>query len=80
MPVGFGLSLSNFVSGLSLVRDLIKALQDSRGFSKEYLQLIAELQGLETTLIQAKAQYDKVASKGQRITPDQAVQRLSEIR
>src|SRR2546421_12858839 len=48
MPIAFEFSVGDFVSGISLVRNLIKALQESGGSSREYLELIAELRSLET--------------------------------
>jgi hypothetical protein len=73
MPVGFGFSVGDFVSCISLVRKLIKALQDSGGSSREYLELIAELRSLETAFVQVKAQYGEVQLPEQRIALDQAV-------
>jgi hypothetical protein len=78
MPVGFGFSVGDFVSCISLVRKLIKALQDSGGSSREYLELIAELRSLETTFIQMKTQYDEIQLPEQRIALDQAVQACQE--
>lgn len=54
MAAGFGFSTGDFIAGISLVQELIKALNDSRGSSKEYLELIAELRTLETALSEVK--------------------------
>jgi predicted HicB family RNase H-like nuclease len=54
MAVPFGFSVGDFIAGINLVKDVIKALQDSRGSSKEYLELIAELRSLETALFEVK--------------------------
>ena len=78
MPVGFGFSVGDFVSGISLVRNLIKALQDSGGSSREYLELIAELRSLENAFVQVKAQYGDVQLPEQRTALDQAVQACQE--
>lgn len=50
----FGFSVSDFVSGVNLVRDLIKALEDSAGSSAEYRDLIKELYSLERALLEVK--------------------------
>jgi len=54
MATGFGFSTGDFIAGINLVQELIKALNDSRGSSKEYLELIAELRSLETALLEVK--------------------------
>jgi hypothetical protein len=55
MATGFGFSTGDFIAGVSLVQAVIRALSDSRGSSKEYLELIAELRTLETALFEVKA-------------------------
>ena len=50
----FGFSVGDFVSGINLVRELIKALEDSAGSSAEYRDLIKELYSLERALIEVK--------------------------
>src|ERR1700743_3646958 len=50
MPVGFGFSAGDFVSGVLLVKDLIKGLDDVSGSSAEYQALRGELRALETAL------------------------------
>lgn len=54
-PPGFGFSVGDFLSGLELIRQLIKALEDSSGSSKEYRDLIRELYSLERALIEVKS-------------------------
>jgi CRISPR/Cas system CMR-associated protein Cmr5 small subunit len=56
MASAFGFSTGDFIAGINLVKNLIKALNDSRGSSKEYLEVIRELQGLEVTLLLVKSQ------------------------
>ncbi len=50
----FGFSVGDFVAGINLVRELIKALEDSAGSSAEYLALIKELYSLERALLEVK--------------------------
>lgn len=50
MPIGFGFSAGDFISGLLLVKDVIRALDNAAGSSTEYLALKAELQSLERAL------------------------------
>jgi hypothetical protein len=53
MALAFGFSAGG-ITGISLVKDLITAIQDSKGSSKEYLGLISELRGLESALLEVK--------------------------
>ena len=50
----FGFSVGDFISGINIVRDLIKALEDSTGSSSEYRNLITELYSLERALIEVR--------------------------
>ncbi len=50
----FGFSVGDFVAGINLGRELIKALGDSAGSSAEYLALIKELYSLERALLEVK--------------------------
>ncbi|KAJ9607370.1 hypothetical protein H2200_008443 [Cladophialophora chaetospira] len=50
MPVGFGFSAGDFISGVLLVKDIIKALDNVSGSSAEYDALRGELRGLERAL------------------------------
>jgi hypothetical protein len=50
MPVGFGFSAGDFISGLLLVKDLIRALDNAAGSSAEYRGLCGELKSLEKAL------------------------------
>src|ERR1700761_7754139 len=54
MPVAFGFSMGDFVAGIALIRDLIKALEDGAGSGVEYRELIRELFGLERALLEVK--------------------------
>lgn len=36
---GFSTNVSDFIAGIILIREIIQALSDSRGSSKEYLDL-----------------------------------------
>lgn len=55
------------------MKDIVRALNNSKGSSKEYLQVISELRGLELALIQVKAQYDDISHQGQKDALRQAV-------
>src|SRR6266516_2192855 len=50
MPIGFGFSVGDFISGISLVKDLIDALRDTAGGRADYLELMCELYSLERSL------------------------------
>lgn len=50
----FGVSVSDFIAGINLIRELIKALEDSAGSSSEYRELVKELYRLERALIEVK--------------------------
>ena len=50
----FGFSVGDFVSGINLIRELIKALEDSAGSSADYVDLIRELYSLERALLEVK--------------------------
>lgn len=73
MASAFGFSIGDFVTTLYLVKDIVRALNNSKGSSKEYLQVISELRGLELALIQVKAQYDDISHQGQKDALRQAV-------
>jgi len=51
----FGFSVGDFVSGISLIGELIKVLEDSAGSSAQYRELIKELYSLERALLEVKA-------------------------
>ena len=50
MPVGFGFSVGDLISGSMLIKELINALNDASGSSAEYRKLICELQNLQSAL------------------------------
>lgn len=52
--IPFGVSVGDFISGINLIRELIKALEDSAGSSVEYRDLIRELYSLERALLEVK--------------------------
>lgn len=74
MAAAFGFSVSDFITAINLVRDVINALNDTNGSSKEYLETISELRGLEIALIQVKAQYSETLQLDQRNALCQVVQ------
>ena len=53
--VGFGFSAGDFVDGINLVRELIKALEDSAGSAAQYRALISELYSLERALLEVQS-------------------------
>ena len=50
----FGFSVGDFINGISLIKELINALEDSAGSSSEYRELIKELYSLERALVEVK--------------------------
>jgi hypothetical protein len=50
MPVGFGFSIGDVISGLQLLRNSIEAVNNVNGSSADYASLIAELESLDTAL------------------------------
>lgn len=73
MAAAFGFSTGDFISSINLVKSVIQALNDSKGSSKEYLEVIAELRGLETVLVLVKSQYNQSIQPSQRAALRQAV-------
>jgi hypothetical protein len=74
MVDAFGFSTGDFINSINLVKDIIKALNDSKGSSKEYVEVITELRGLVTALIFVEAQYNETAQISQRSALRQAVE------
>lgn len=74
MADAFGFSAGDFITGIKLVKDIIKALSDSKGSSKEYQEVIAELRNLETALKLVKEQYNQTRPTGQRTALRQALE------
>ena len=54
MALAFGFSTGDTITGIGLIKDLITAIQDSKGSSREYLEVISELWGLESALLEVK--------------------------
>jgi Fungal N-terminal domain of STAND proteins len=50
MPVGFGFSIGDVISGLKLLRNSVEAVNNVHGSSADYASLIAELESLNTAL------------------------------
>jgi hypothetical protein len=73
MAPAFGFSIGDFITSINLVKDIIKALNDSKGSSKEYLEVILELRNLEGSLVLVKAQYNDILQTGLRNALCQAV-------
>jgi hypothetical protein len=60
MAVPFGFSIGDFISGIILVKDIVQALSDNRGSSKEYLDLKVLLQSLALALNQIQGQFGDI--------------------
>ena len=54
MPITFG-SVGDIITLSTLIKDLIKALNDSRGSAAEYQAIVRELQSLDQALVQVEA-------------------------
>jgi hypothetical protein len=52
MAVPFGFSVGDFVSACILIKDVVQALDSSRGSSAEYQQVIRELWALDRALLE----------------------------
>lgn len=74
MASAFGFSAGDFISGINLVQHIVRALNDSKGSSKEYLQVIAELRSIESALLQIKSQQESIVKVEQKQALSQAVQ------
>jgi hypothetical protein len=57
MAVPFGFSAGDFINAIILVKDVIKALSDSPGSSKEHNEMMSQLDGLELVLNQIDGQF-----------------------
>lgn len=69
-PVGF--SAGDFIATIEVVKNVIKALRESGGAAAEYRELIYELYGLETALLEVKALDLEVEQRAQRVALRQA--------
>ena len=65
-------SIGDFLGAVSLLHDLIDALQDGGRTSGEQEALIAELRSLESAILQIEAHYTDIQSSAQRMALDQA--------
>jgi hypothetical protein len=54
MPVPFGFSVGDCISVCILIKDVMKALDDSRGSSAEYQEIIRELWSLDRALLEVE--------------------------
>jgi|ERR1700733_10622524 hypothetical protein len=67
MAAPFGFSAGDFIAAIGLIRDVTRALRDSGGASEECRELIYELHGLETALLEVKALDLEVDQRAQRV-------------
>jgi hypothetical protein len=65
MAAPFGFSVGDFINGISLAKDVIQALSDSRGSSKEYSEMMSQLNGLELALSQVEGQFSELKNSTQ---------------
>jgi hypothetical protein len=68
MASAFGFSTGDFIAATRLVVGIIKALNDSRGSSRQYLELTNELRSLEIGLVHIKTLDSKITDVAQRAT------------
>ena len=54
MSIGFGFSVGDFIAAIELVNTVIDALRSSGNAGSEYRELVSQLIGLETTLLQVQ--------------------------
>lgn len=54
MAAALGFSFGDFVAGILLVKDLINALQESKGGKADYRNLMNDLYSLERALVAIK--------------------------
>ena len=66
------LSTGDFIAVIAFVKEVVKALRDIGGASDEYRELIYELFGLETALLEVKALDLEVEQRAQRVALRQA--------
>jgi hypothetical protein len=64
MAAAFGFSIGDFINGIILVKDVIQALSDSRGSSKEYSETMSQLHILKLALGQIEGQFADLQSSG----------------
>jgi hypothetical protein len=50
MAVCFGFSVGDIIAGIGMIKDAVKAIDDSQGASKDYRTLMKELDGLKEAL------------------------------
>ena len=74
----FGFSLGDFIAGITLVKDLISALQDGAGAKLQYRRLITELVNLERALTEVR--YLKISDSqlSQKIALEQTASQCQE--
>jgi len=70
--VGLNGSAFWILGAIGLVNNLVKALHDCNGSSREYRKLIHELHGLETALLEVKALDLEVEQRAKRVALRQA--------
>ena len=78
MSAGFGFSASDFIAGIKLIADLIKALEESTGASAEYCHLIKELYSLERALVAIKHLKTEESTQLQTVAVEQAVRQCQQ--
>ena len=74
----FGFSFGDFVDGIELIRQLINAVKDGAGSSREYQDLVHELYSLERALLEVKQAQITDELRPQRIAVEQAALQCQE--
>jgi hypothetical protein len=74
----FGFSFGDFVDGIELIRQLINAVKDGAGSSREYQDLVHELYSLERALLEVKQVQITDELRPQRIAVEQAALQCQE--
>jgi len=74
----FGFSFGDFVDGIELIRQLINAVKDGAGSSREYQDLVHELYSLERALLEVKRVQAIDELRPQRIAMEQAALQCQE--
>jgi hypothetical protein len=67
MSSGFGFSTGDFIAAVRLIADVIKALDESRGSSSQYLELIKELQSLQLGILSVKTVDATITNAAQKV-------------
>ena len=79
MAAFFRFSIGDFINGIHLVKEIIEALSESRGSSKEYVELSTQLDSLELALTQIESQYPDIEDNTHQVALVRAVTACSKL-